>query len=173
MQGNRICPGILNRGSALKKMGYLSTGRNKDPRMVERYLQIQQEQEAADGGVGGLELWKPDPSWEWRLQESSTRKGGLSCGSCGYRGDPILLEMTPETERGRENVPLVPSSHPPVPHRNLPLCKPNQRPEGKVNSLACDKNRAKEVQAKNLRAKKHLPLFNLIIKYWHIYLIIF
>lgn len=64
--------------------------------------------------------------------------------------------MTPETERGRENVPLVPSSHPPVPHRNLPLCKPNQRPEGKVNSLACDKNRAKEVQAKNLRAKKQL-----------------
>lgn len=71
-------------------------------------------------------------------------------------GTQSLLEVTAETDR-KEAKPTI--SPLPLSSRTLPVpttAQPNCRPEGKVSTFVCDKNRAREGQAMNLRAKKEL-----------------
>lgn len=135
------------------------------------------------GGIGDFE------------PRSQAHPEGENCsiGTHNTEGRAFLWELEPQRRLGccrrwqkkqrerKEKVPNVPSSCPPLFHQRLPLSTSNWRPEGKVNPLACYKNRAREGQAMNPRAKKQLtcnPLFvfshlySLIIKYWQVYLLI-
>lgn len=108
------------------------------------------------GGIGDLEpKSQAPPGSQTRAKVPVARREGISCGSWNQREDYIAAgDDSRNRERGRKHVPVVPSSRPPVFCQCLPLPKCNQRPEDQVNTLACDKNRAREGQAVNLKAMK-------------------